>query len=84
MGLRVHWDDGENGWDGQLGDPCRGRGGRGSRAPYAVTGPFHVSLCCRRTAIEVLVDEEFVDIRTPFEEAASRGFQQGGYGGITQ
>jgi hypothetical protein len=45
---------------------------------------LHVALGCGRAGVEVLYDELLDQIRAPFEETSSHGFQQSGYFGIAQ
>ena len=49
----------------------------GSRAPNAMSWAFHMAFSCGGTAVEILVDQFFAEIGTPFEEAAACCFEKG-------
>jgi hypothetical protein len=86
---RLHWgfNSGDrlrmgllNGWYFQY----RCSGMLRACALNAMARALHVALGCGRAGVEVLYNELLGQIRAPFKESSSRGFQQGGYFGIAQ
>jgi hypothetical protein len=81
---RMVCRDGSKWWGIGLGYRCRCGRLFGSRAPNAMSWAFHMAFSCGGTAVEILVDQFFAEIGTPFEEAAACCFEKGGYGWVTQ
>ena len=64
-------------------DPCW-RYLLGRRASDTMSGSLHVSLCCCRARIEILVNELLAQVRAPVEEAASHCLEESQYFWVAQ